>query len=318
MNGERRDFTKFKKIAAYVLQDDDMFPDLTVQEQITYAALLRLPGEMSRERKLMRVEKVIQELGLAKVKDTRIGNQLVRGISGGERKRVNIATELVTDPALLFLDEPTTGLDSFNALNVMTSLRQLATNGRTVVSTIHQPRSSIFALFDQLLLLSEGRVTYSGPAKDALAYFSSLNFKSPSQFNPADFFMDLLSVDPRSPEREANTMARVEYLGDKYASQAAPILIEDSSSNTVEDGAAESTPMAPEEALELKDSEFQTSWWNEWKTLTGRSIRLAFRERAANVARLGQTVLFSIILGLIWLNNGREEGSLPARQSLVG
>lgn len=109
VNGEPRDYAVFKKISAYVLQDDDMFGELTVEEQLTYAALLRLPADMPRKKKIARVQRVIQELGLGKVKNTLIGNQLVRGISGGERKRVNIATELVTDPSLLFLDEPTTG-----------------------------------------------------------------------------------------------------------------------------------------------------------------------------------------------------------------
>lgn len=109
VNGEARDYSKFKKLSAYVLQDDDMFAELTVQEQITYAALLRLPSDMPKDKKLLRVQRVIQELGLAKVKNTMIGNQIVRGVSGGERKRVNIGTELVTDPSLLFLDEPTTG-----------------------------------------------------------------------------------------------------------------------------------------------------------------------------------------------------------------
>lgn len=316
LNGEARNYNKFRKLAAYVLQDDDMFAELTVEEQLTYAALLRLPSSMPREKKLMRVQKIIQELGLGKVKDTMIGSQIVRGISGGERKRVNIGTELVTNPSLLFLDEPTTGLDSFNALNVMTALRQLALNGRTIISTIHQPRSSIFALFDQLCLLSEGRVMYFGPAKDAVAYFSALNFKSPSQFNPADFFLDLLSVDPRSAEREANTKARVEYLGDRYAAQATPIAIE---APGVPD--MEAPPVEEEndsnDKVQLRETMFQTNWFNEFRVLCTRALKLAFRERAANGARLGQVIFFSILLGLIWLNNGRKE-SLPERQSLAG
>lgn len=114
VNGKPRDYTTFKKLSAYVLQDDDMFAELTVEEQLTYAALLRLPADMPRKKKLARVQRVIQELGLTKVKNTMIGNQLVRGVSGGERKRVNIGTELVTDPSLLFLDEPTTGKPSYS------------------------------------------------------------------------------------------------------------------------------------------------------------------------------------------------------------
>lgn len=313
LNGEPRDYNKFSKLAAYVLQDDDMFAELTVEEQLTYAALLRLPSHMPREKKLMRVQKVIQELGLGKVKNTQIGNQIVRGISGGEKKRVNIGTELVTDPSLLFLDEPTTGLDSFNALNVMTSLRHLASNGRTVVSTIHQPRSSIFALFDQLCLLSEGRVMYFGPAKDAVPYFAALSFKSPAQFNPADFFLDLLSVDPRSSEREENTTARVEYLGHKFAAQADPV--ED---DVFQDPEMDSQGITLDGGeVALRDKKYQSSWLNEFSVLSNRAVKLALRERMANVARLGQVFIFSIILGLIWLSNGRNDDE-ESRDSLSG
>lgn len=314
VNGQPRDYAKFKKLAAYVLQDDDMFAELTVEEQLTYAALLRLPKSMPREKKLNRVQKVIQELGLTNVKDTMIGNQIVRGISGGERKRVNIGTELVTDPALLFCDEPTSGLDSFNALNVMTSLRQLASNGRTIVSTIHQPRSSIFALFDQLCLLSEGRVMYFGPAKDAVPYFAALSFKSPAQFNPADFFLDLLSVDPRSEEREANTKARIHYLGDKFESQSAPLAIEAGIGRDVEAGKVDATGGGD---VKLDDTEYQTSWVNEFKVLLGRSYRLASRERASNIVRIGQVMFFAVILGLIWLRNGQSD-ELTVRASITG
>lgn len=314
VNGEPRDYNLFKKLAAYVLQDDDMFAELTVEEQLRYAALLRLPASMAREKKLIRVQRVIQELGLNKVKNTMVGNTLVRGISGGERKRLNIGTELVTDPALLFLDEPTTGLDSFNALNVMSSLRHLASNGRTIVSTIHQPRSSIFALFDQLCLLSEGRVMYFGPACDAVAYFAALDFHSPTHFNPADFFLDLLSVDRRTAERESVTKARVEYLGNKYC-QHLPLIesqggvggrgdVEAGSNGQNGDG-----DLVDDSHVQLKQRDYQTSWINEFSVLCNRSVKLAFRERAANIARLMQVIFFAILLGLIWLNNARTNDS---------
>lgn len=327
VNGQPRDYRQFRKLAAYVLQDDDMFAELTVEEQLTYAALLRLPASMPREKKIMRVNGVIQELGLSKVRTTMVGSQLVRGISGGERKRLNIGTELVTDPALLFLDEPTTGLDSFNALNVMSSLRQLASNGRTVVSTIHQPRSSIFALFDQLCLLSEGRVMYFGPARDAVAYFSALRFRSPINFNPADFFLDLLSIDPRSPQREEATKARVAYLGDKYSAQATPIDVPDEDdflhvetgektepvdANVDTDaGAGDKGTQAPRlDTVQLADRDYQSSWMTQVFTLMNRSFKLAFREKAANGARLGQNIFFGILLGLIWLRNASDSADI--------
>mgnify|MGYP001319860274 CR=1 FL=1 len=121
-----------------VLQHDVFYAELTVRETITLSALLRLPQSMPREAKLQRVEDIITELGLRKCADTVVGNDLLRGVSGGERKRCNIGTELVVDPSLIFLDEPTTGLDAFNAQNVMQTLLALAKAGRTIVCTIHR------------------------------------------------------------------------------------------------------------------------------------------------------------------------------------
>ena len=105
---------------------------------------------------------VIDEMGLRKAKDTIIGDEKGRGVSGGERRRANIGAQLISDPAVLFLDEPTSGLDAFQANSVMESMKSLASNGRLVISVIHQPRSSIYEMFDRLLLLSSGRVMFLG------------------------------------------------------------------------------------------------------------------------------------------------------------
>lgn len=123
---------------------------------------MRLPSSVSEETKLARVDALIAELGLVDCADTRIGNDLRRGISGGQKKRVSIAVELIGDPDVLLLDEPTSGLDSFTAANVMETLRALASNNRVVLTTIHQPRSKVFHLFDRLLLLADGDMVYFG------------------------------------------------------------------------------------------------------------------------------------------------------------
>jgi ABC-type multidrug transport system ATPase subunit len=111
---------------------------------------------------------------------------LVKGISGGERKRTSIGVELITDPQLIFLDEPTTGLDSFTAAGVMETLRALASSGRTVVSTIHQPNSEIYNNFDRLLLIVQGKIVYFNEASLACDYFATLDYKCPNASNPAD------------------------------------------------------------------------------------------------------------------------------------
>ena len=119
----------------------------------------------------------------------------MKGVSGGERKRTSIGVELITDPSLIFLDEPTTGLDSFTATSVMETLKDLATQGRTIVQTIHQPNSDIYEMFDRLMLLAKGRVIYFNEAKYAVDYFTSINYKCPELSNPADYFMSIMSIE---------------------------------------------------------------------------------------------------------------------------
>ena len=155
VNGVNRDQIRgFSAFSAYVQQDDILFQTMTVRECLEFAAKLKLPG--TPQSKQMRVENIIQELRLTKCQNTKIGGPLVKGVSGGERKRTSIGVELITDPYLVFLDEPTTGLDSFTATSVMETLKDLARTGRTIIQTIHQPNSDIFETMDRLTLLAKG------------------------------------------------------------------------------------------------------------------------------------------------------------------
>lgn len=296
VNGQSRDYETFPQIAKFVEQDDTtMFAELTVREQILFSARLALPGSITEIQKVSRVDKIIQELGLTKAKDTYIGSEIVRGVSGGERRRAAIGVELVTDPSLIFLDEPTTGLDSFNALNVMSSLRQLAKNGRTIVTTIHQPRSSIFHLFDMLCLIAEGRTVYFGPAAQVADYFRNLGFGTPENFNVADFAIDVLSIDPRTKEKEVKSTARVQYISDHYHENVEPQVL------------AQARHFTEADSFEkLSVTKRKNSIFKEFAILTRRTLLLMSRERQLNMIRLSQTLFFAVLLGLIWLNTGRE------------
>ncbi|KJA19756.1 hypothetical protein HYPSUDRAFT_44037 [Hypholoma sublateritium FD-334 SS-4] len=192
VNGREVDDAEFKKVVGYVDQEDTLMSTLTVYETILYSALLRLPREMSIEAKKFRTLETMNELGILGIKDMRIGDSGRRSISGGEKRRVSIACELVTSPSILFLDEPTSGLDAFNASNVVESLVALArTHNRTVVFTIHQPRSNIVALFDQFVVLAAGKLVYSGQFSKCYDYFASIGQPCPPGFNIADFLIDL-------------------------------------------------------------------------------------------------------------------------------
>lgn len=195
VNGAKVTDQEFKEIIGFVDQEDTMMPTLTVYETILNSALLRLPRDMNFQTKDRRVVEVMAQLGITAIKDQLIGTSEdngVRGISGGEKRRVSIACELVTSPSILFLDEPTSGLDSFNAYNVIECLVNLAKNyRRTVVFTIHQPKSNIVALFDQLALLAKGRCVYSGPFERCQGYFDQQGYPCPPGFNIADYLVDL-------------------------------------------------------------------------------------------------------------------------------
>lgn len=192
VNGKQVPREEYAQLIGYVDQEDTMIPTLTVYETILYSALLRLPRSMSTAAKKFRVMEVMQELNIDGIKDSKIGQPGSRSISGGERRRVSIACELVTSPSILFLDEPTSGLDAYNAFNVVESLVSLARNyKRTIVFTIHQPRSNIVTLFDHLVLLAKGHTIYAGPQTQAQQYFSHIGYTCPPGFNIGDYAIDL-------------------------------------------------------------------------------------------------------------------------------
>lgn len=180
-----------KRNTGFVTQDDVMYPHLTVTETLVYTALLRLPSSITKEEKVRHAQDVITQLGLTKCKNSIIGDALLRGVSGGERKRVSIGQEMLINPSILFLDEPTSGLDSTTAQRIVSTLWDLANGGRTVVMTIHQPSSRLFYMFHKVLLLSEGNSMYYGKGEEAMDYFSSIGYAPSVTMNPSDFLLDL-------------------------------------------------------------------------------------------------------------------------------
>lgn len=208
----------FKCLSGYVVQDDVVMGTLTVRENLRFSAVLRLPSSISREEKEEKVERIIQELGLGRVADSKVGTQMIRGISGGEKKRTNIGMELIIDPSVLFLDEPTTGLDASTAGSVLLLLKKMADRGRTIILSIHQPRYSIYRLFDNLTLLVNGKQVYHGPAPEALDYFSGIGYTCEPHNNPADFFLDVINGD--STAVALNSLYKNAPAGEALSTQA--------------------------------------------------------------------------------------------------
>jgi len=203
-----------RSICSYVCQDDDsLLPYLTVRENLRFAAGLRLPTHMSKEEKIQRAESVLLKLGLRDCADNLVGSELVKGISGGEKRRVTIATQILTDPRILLLDEPTSGLDAFTASSIIDVLKGLAEEGRTLILTIHQSRSDLFKHFGNVLLLARGgSPAYAGNGSLMLPQFASLGHECPTATNPADFALDLITVDLQHSTKEAASREKVRSL----------------------------------------------------------------------------------------------------------
>ena len=213
LNGEHINpkSNEYQSKIGFVPQNDIMHPNLTVFETLLYTARIRQPFSLRRTEQLRKVNQTIGQLRLENVQHSIIGDEAVRGISGGQKKRVNIGIELVSDPSILFCDEATSGLDSGNSLLVMQMLRKIAEGHITVITVIHQPREEIFNLFHEILLLGHGgRTIYHGETSKVLSYFGALRYEMPPSQNPADFLIDVVvgdrePVSTEAPEEQINS-----------------------------------------------------------------------------------------------------------------
>ena len=174
---------------AFVAQDDSLQITATPRESIRFSAKLRLPRSMKDEEIDQLTNRMLQELGLVKCADTIVGGPLLKGISGGERKRTSVGVELVVKPSLVFLDEPTSGLDSYSAMQLVKVLKKVAKAGSSVLFTIHQPSSDVFNSFDQVVLMNSGKVMATGPVAGLQSYFAERGQPIPNHYNPADWLM---------------------------------------------------------------------------------------------------------------------------------
>ncbi|KAL3812375.1 hypothetical protein ACJIZ3_013643 [Penstemon smallii] len=193
INGKKEPMQSYKRIIGYVPQDDIVHGNLTVEENLWFSARCRLPAELSKPERVLVVERVIESLGLQLVRDSLVGTVEKRGISGGQRKRVNVGLEMVMEPSLLILDEPTSGLDSSSSQLLLRALRREALEGVNICMVVHQPSYTLFKMFDDLILLAKGGLTvYHGPVKKVEEYFAGLGINVPDRVNPPDYFIDIL------------------------------------------------------------------------------------------------------------------------------
>uniref|UniRef100_A0A182F588 Uncharacterized protein n=1 Tax=Anopheles albimanus TaxID=7167 RepID=A0A182F588_ANOAL len=297
INNEIIDRHRYRQLVAYTAQDVALLPNITLRESLHYAADLKLPKETGEQKKITIVEDVITVLGLQKCANTH-----AQMLSGGEKKRLSIGMQLVSNPQIMFFDEPTSGLDSVASYQVISYMKDLARQGRCVVSVIHQPSSELLELFDDVYVVVDGRCLYQGSLDNLITTFSEAGFQCPPYYNRADFVLKIASkYDQQNVEIEkmmtaSEKLMKTEidhgFIQDKVTTNAFLV-----------DGG--------------HGSQYPISWWDQFCILTRRTTLGTLRNPALMRLRLFGHVLFGFIIGFVFNNLGDDASKVLSNISLL-
>ena len=285
-------YNKFRNSIGYVPQDDILHPELTVFEALYYTAKLRLPTDTTEKEISDRIVSVLIQLGLINlqknidIRNVIIGSAEKKGISGGQRKRLNLAMELLTDPSLLFLDEPTSGLSSEDAVIVMDVLRALANKGKTIILVIHQPSLEIYQKLDNLIVLSCGKLMYYGPA-----YPDSITFFNPGQ--PVEKIVENADNTLKGLSLAHESEWEAEYRHSAYFKQYV-------------EGRKESVSSL--EGPEVRDRQSISSDFliKQWWTLVSRYFTVKRKDHVNTAILLLQAPVIAILVSIVFHGNGDQ------------
>ncbi|CAI7779759.1 unnamed protein product, partial [Closterium sp. NIES-53] len=308
-----------RRVSAYVMQDDVLFPSLTVRETLMYAAELRLEPRFSRREKEEKVARLIDMLGLAKVENSPIGGETKRGVSGGERKRVAIGVEMVSDPKILFLDEPTSGLDSTSAYRVVRAMKSVAIQTTSIcMMVIHQPSYRVLCVIDKLLLLGVGQTAYLGPPAGLPHFLASLGSPVPEGSNSTEHGLDVMAVLQAQgvTDIQAYAQACQEGVADPVAAAQKPL---EAPHDTVDPKSSKEMSacgrVGNEE--ETKGREFANGWFRELWVLTRRATTNIMRTPALYLLRLALILIAGLLLAILFWRPAETPEGLIIRLSFL-
>ncbi|KAK4579993.1 hypothetical protein LTR86_000195 [Recurvomyces mirabilis] len=304
INGSAANPKTFRRISAYVEQEDALVGSLTVRETLNFAARLSLPRTVSKLERIQRIEALLTAFGLQGQANNLIGTPIRKGISGGQKRRVSVAAQLITSPKLLFLDEPTSGLDSAASFEVISFVKDIAKkHNLIVIASIHQPSTSTFAMFDKLLLLSQGGTAYSGPVSEVQPYFDACGFPIPLYMNPAEFIIDFVNTDfarDRSEVDQQLNMVHSSWHKSRLASATVTELTDEMARNSMdtdvnaeqreESAGAIAIPMA----------------------LIHRSFIKSYRDIIAYGIRIAMYMGLAVMMGTVWLRLNPTQNNIQS------
>jgi ABC-type multidrug transport system ATPase subunit len=333
-NGKDPRKGNFNQDIAYVPQDDVHIAQLTVQETLQFSVDCQMPKHVSKADRQERVRTTMQLLGLTHRAKTVVGDALLRGVSGGEKKRVTIGVETAKNPTVYLLDEPTTGLDSSAAYDVLRALRSGVNMGTTALVALLQPSYDVFNLFDNVMILSHGEIAFLGSKKDAFAHFESLGYRCHPNVNPAEFLQEVVESGTGQcplPEKYRDLgdeeQGEMEWLKpDEFVARYKESTYFSEVEKTIEQIRSEaqaSQPAAKAERMDIGDLtkvdyseniKYPTSvWWQFWR-LTQRSFIKLWRDMPTNRSRIVGCLFISFLLGTLFLRLG--DGQTDARTRL--
>ncbi|XP_039088337.1 ATP-binding cassette sub-family G member 8 [Hyaena hyaena] len=319
INGQPSTPQLVRKYVAHVRPHDHLLPNLTVRETLAFVAQLRLPRTFSQAQRDKRVDDVIAELRLRQCAHTRVGNVYLRGVSGGERRRVSIAVQLLWNPGILILDEPTSGLDSFTAHNLVKTLYRLAKGNRLVLVSLHQPRSDIFRLFDLVLLMTSGTTIYLGAAQHMVEYFTAIGHPCPRYSNPADFYVDLTSIDRRSREQEMATREKAQSLAALFREKVHGLddFLWRTESRALGEGTCLESRALPQDTDQPLTSTELPGPVQQFTVLIRRQIFNDFRDLPTLLIHAAEACLMSLVIGFLYYGHGAIKLSLMDTAALL-
>ncbi|KAF5280006.1 hypothetical protein FQA39_LY05387 [Lamprigera yunnana] len=301
-NGTERNLNAFRRLSCYITQDNRLQELLTVKENMMIVADLKLGPNVSIHKKEIIIKEILDTLGLEDTLSTRTDR-----LSGGQKKRLSIALELIDNPLVMFLDEPTTGLDSSSCSQCVKLLQQLARQGKTIVCTIHQPSATLFHLFDLVYVVAEGSCLYQGTSQNLVPYLESINLPCPQYHNPADYVIELACGEHGNDKVEV--MVAASNNGRNYrwfdSAQLLPSLgkLKETYKNTNE---------------KKKNVQLQsTSQWNQLKVLLRRGYIKAKRDVTLTYMRIIVNILVGLLFGVLYWQAGNHGGKVLDNYNLL-
>jgi len=280
--------------AAFIEQEVNFFPHMTVKETLDFRIELKLGSKLGKSARDDVVENLMEMLGLTNSANTIVGNSKVRGLSGGERKRLSIACELISSPPVIILDEPTSGLDSYQARQLTEYLRKIADSGKTVIAVIHQPSQHVFAMFDDLLLISEGHMMYHGEVQLVRSYFQGLGYPCEKEIGTAEYILDCISRTNGGIEAQEKSTERINYIASEALKAKEKVVL------SYNDSTSAGTKHHHKLKLVSSGNRPAAGILRQFKLLLTRAFKETSRGKGAMIIKLVQQITLGLIYGGIY------------------